>query len=89
MEKLAGVSVDSRYQVPSAHITIARFINDLEPDVVNRLLEKISEINLRLESSIVEWVLGSERAGVFRSGRIWYGGGWSEGHGLTIEEVQS
>lgn len=89
VESLANISVDSRYQVPSAHITIARFIDEIGPDTVKALLAKISELNEMLEASTLEWKIGTERASECRCGRIWYGGGWSEGHGLSIEEALS
>lgn len=89
VEQIAGVAVESRYQVPSAHITIARFINDIDPEAVQRLLAKILELNKLLEASSVVWRIGSERASECRCGRIWYGGGWAEGHGLSIEEALS
>ena len=54
----AGVQVDSRYVVPSSHLTIGRFIdsNDFasstgssDPEKIKRLVEKIEEINGWLE----------------------------------------
>lgn len=93
---LAGVSVESRYQVPSAHITIARFIDNLpSKDAVDALLNEILEINKYLDSPIepysdpekFSWKIGSERASECRCGRIWYGGGWSEGQGLSLEQI--
>lgn len=87
MVSMTGVPVESRYQVPSAHVTLARFIDDVPPKQVKQLLAKITELNEQLASSDLEWTICSERASEFRCGRIWYGGGWCEGHALTVEEA--
>lgn len=55
----AGVKVDSRYVIPSAHLTIARFIqtSDLEGEdgkvdqsKMEKLVDKIEEVNAWLET---------------------------------------
>lgn len=74
----AGIPVDSRYQVPSAHITIARFIDQVSPDKLKALLAKAEELNGLLAASDLEWTIGDERPALVRSGRIWYGGGRTE-----------
>lgn len=74
----AGVDVESRYQVPSAHITIGRFTETVNGEIVDQLVDAIGQINDRLESSAVEWHIGQEREVEVRCGRIWYGGGWAE-----------
>ncbi|KAL2000651.1 hypothetical protein VTN02DRAFT_2790 [Thermoascus thermophilus] len=98
----AGIQVASRYTVPSAHITIARFVTQdgflregaaedgrpsgVDHDRVKELIEKIEEINRRLQSEYWpkedgnikqggEWIVGQEKGLDFRKGRLWYGGG--------------
>lgn len=87
---VAGVNVESRYQVPSAHVTIARFIKELSPDAIDSLLSEIEKLNQWLDAEYSDpskfaWRLGQERATECRYGRIWYGGGASEGQGLTLD----
>lgn len=89
VQNFAQVTVDSRYQVPSAHVTIARFIEDVPEQAVDALLEEILRINEWLQSSewkSLEWTIGDERATECRCGRIWYGGGWSEGQGVILDK---
>ncbi|KAJ5561055.1 RNA ligase/cyclic nucleotide phosphodiesterase [Penicillium sp. DV-2018c] len=97
MVRRANVSVVPRYSVPSAHFTIARFISQDEFTVegadgvervdhqrIKALIEKIEEINTKLENEYWaregqikdggEWVVGQEDL-VIRRGRLWYGGG--------------
>lgn len=91
----AGVKPVSRYIVPSAHLTIARFITQdgfvddsgqVDRTRVRVLIEKIEELNARLEAEYWpkedgsikvggEWILGQEKGVDFRKGRLWYGGG--------------
>ncbi|KAG5360802.1 hypothetical protein CJU89_3892 [Yarrowia sp. B02] len=73
-----GVQVESRYQVPSAHITIGRFTDTVCGDTVDAFVAAIDEINAKLEGNALEWHIGEEREVEVRCGRIWYGGGWSE-----------
>ncbi|KAJ5669069.1 RNA ligase/cyclic nucleotide phosphodiesterase [Penicillium macrosclerotiorum] len=99
MVRQASIPVASRYIVPSAHVTIARFINhdgfqvqgvdgkeDVDRTRVRLLIDKINEINQRLEVEYWpqaggtipkggEWVVGQEQGLVIRRGRVWYGGG--------------
>ncbi|KAK4613589.1 hypothetical protein CLAFUW4_09406 [Fulvia fulva] len=85
-----GVKVASRYVIPSAHLTIARFIEtgDLEdgsgkvdPSMVKRLVSKIEEINKWLEREYwakeekIEWNVGEDVGLEFRKGPLWYGAG--------------
>lgn len=88
VQNFANVTVDSRYQVPSAHVTIARFIEDVSERAVDALLEEILKINewLEQEWKSLEWTIGDERATECRCGRIWYGGGWSEGQGVVLDK---
>ncbi|KAL1982356.1 hypothetical protein VTN96DRAFT_1387 [Rasamsonia emersonii] len=91
----AGVKPVSRYIVPSAHLTIARFITQdgfvddsgrVDHTRVRALIEKIEELNARLEAEYWpkedgsikvggEWIIGQEKGVDFRKGRLWYGGG--------------
>ena len=83
----AGVGVDSRYVVPSSHLTIARFIESgLGKEGVRALVEKIEEVNAWLEEEYWpkgdagikeggEWIVGEETGLVCRAGTLWYGEG--------------
>jgi hypothetical protein len=76
--KATGVSIDSRYVVPSSHITIARFLTQEDhdsPEKMNVFVEKIEVLNKGLEAEEVEWVVGSEKGLDCREGTLWYGGG--------------
>lgn len=89
MVRQAKIHVASRYMVPSAHITIARFINhngflkdgvgSFDKERVKSFIDRVEDINQRLESipaqQGVEWVIGKEQGLVIRRGRLWYGGG--------------
>ncbi|KAF5487034.1 hypothetical protein CGCS363_v013031 [Colletotrichum siamense] len=83
-----GVQIESRYQVPSAHITLGRFLGETDhatPAARRRWVEAIDEINGWLESEVWgsegerewcgEWVVGQERGLDARNGPLWYGGG--------------
>lgn len=96
-----GVKVDSRYVVPSAHLTIGRFIDasdfareggsdtsSPDPTKVKALVEKLEEINERLQKECwpddaggsasgkaFEWIVGQEKGLSNRKGTLWYGGG--------------
>lgn len=74
-----GVDVDSRYVVPSSHLTIGRFIRSLdferedgapEPEKMKRLVERIEELNAWLE---IEYWPNAEGS------RIKEGGEWIVG----------
>lgn len=83
----AGVDVGSRYQVPSAHITLGRYLTHSDHDTPEKRkawVEAIDEINTWLEKEIWdrddaeligEWVVGQERGLDVRNGTLWYGGG--------------
>jgi hypothetical protein len=87
MARDAGVTVDSRYVVPSAHITLGRFLNHDDhatPEQRRKWVEAIDEINEWLEREIWgqpdgevvgEWVVGQEKGLDVRVGTLWYGGG--------------
>ncbi|KAI0443726.1 RNA ligase/cyclic nucleotide phosphodiesterase [Xylaria telfairii] len=85
--KEAGIDIDSRYVVPSAHITLGRYLtheNHATPeqrkqwvdaiDTVNEWLEK--EVWGKSDSEVIgEWVVGQEKGTDIRVGTLWYGGG--------------
>ncbi|KAI1483021.1 RNA ligase/cyclic nucleotide phosphodiesterase [Daldinia eschscholtzii] len=85
--KNAGVTVSSRYVVPSAHITLGRYLTDADhatPEQRKRWVDTIDEINAWLEAEvwdnpesrlIGEWVVGQEKGLDVRVGTLWYGGG--------------
>jgi hypothetical protein len=84
-----GVSVDSRYVVPSSHITIGRFLTQDDHDTPEKMInwiKKIEQLNAWLEEEFWpkengkrredgEWIVGQERGLDFREGTLWYGGG--------------
>ncbi|KAJ5730087.1 RNA ligase/cyclic nucleotide phosphodiesterase [Penicillium malachiteum] len=101
MVRQAGIPVASRYIYPSAHLTIARFINhdgfsvkgtegnEVDRSRVKLLIDRITEINQKLENEFWprvdgsipdggEWIVGRDRGFVIQRGRLWYGGGDSE-----------
>lgn len=84
----AGVGVEARYQVPSAHITLARYLGTEDHGTVEqrrRWVGKVEEVNAWLEKEvwgvrgefIGEWIVGQERGLDLRCGTVWYGGGRS------------
>ncbi|KAL4725402.1 hypothetical protein ACLX1H_007549 [Fusarium chlamydosporum] len=82
-----GVVVGSRYQVPSAHITLGRYLNHDDHDTPEKRanwVKAIDEINAWLEKEVWdnpdseyngEWLVGHERGLDARNGTLWYGGG--------------
>ena len=90
LSESTGVQVDSRYIVPSSHLTIARFVTQkdfakdaeegLDPEKVVKLVRKLEEINAELESqywlkSAGTWTVGEQKGLDCRNGTLWYGGG--------------
>jgi hypothetical protein len=86
--KETGVSIDSRYVVPSSHTTIARFLTQEDHDSSEKMkvfVEKIEGINRWLQDEYWEggkgkvkegeWIVGSEKGLDCREGALWYGGG--------------
>lgn len=80
----AGVEVGSRYVVPSAHLTVGRFVSEGGFEVAE-LVAAVEEVNGWLEKEVWgkegkggEWVVGEERGLEVRSGTLWYGGGRRE-----------
>lgn len=82
-----GVDIGSRYVVPSAHITLGRYLSqgDHATDEMRECwVQTIDDINRWLENEvwevadgefIGEWIVGQERGLDARSGTLWYGGG--------------
>ncbi|KAG9239647.1 RNA ligase/cyclic nucleotide phosphodiesterase [Amylocarpus encephaloides] len=84
-----GVEVDSRYVVPSSHITLGRFLAQDDHDGEKKMegwLKKIDDLNIWLEDEYwpregaerredAEWIIGQEKGLDFRKGALWYGGG--------------
>lgn len=82
-----GVEIGSRYVVPSAHITLGRYLTQTDhatPEQRQRWIQTIDEINSWLEKEvwdvakgefIGEWIVGQERGLDARCGTLWYGGG--------------
>jgi hypothetical protein len=84
--KETGVDVDSRYVLPSAHITVARFVEKEGLKGKERMKEWMDEIEkinvwLRNEMKHVSWEVGEEKGLDCRRGRLWYGGGETIGLG--------
>lgn len=80
------VKIESRYVVPSSHITVGRFLTqDDHVGKMNKWIEAIEEINAWLEheywpkEDIIaeggEWIVGQEKGLDCREGTVWYGGG--------------
>lgn len=78
-----GVAIGSRYTVPSAHVTVARFVTAggvecWDPRRREEWVRGIERINAWIErewTGRVRWVVGEERGVEFRRGLLWYGGG--------------
>ncbi|KAL2264456.1 hypothetical protein VTK26DRAFT_21 [Humicola hyalothermophila] len=82
-----GVPIASRYVVPSAHITLGRFLSQKDhetPELRQHWIQTIDDINAWLENEvwgakggefIGEWIVGQEKGLDARCGALWYGGG--------------
>jgi hypothetical protein len=90
--KRHGTAVDSRYVVPSSHLTIARFVDNapfmkttegsestIDPVKVQKLIAKIEEINAWLEDKY--WPKGPNEP-------IPEGGEWIVGQGQGLDCMQ-
>lgn len=87
MTKDSGVEIGSRYQVPSAHVTLGRYLTDKDHDTPQKReswVRAIEEVNQWLMDEvwdkpeaqfIGEWIVGQERGLDARNGTLWYGGG--------------
>ena len=83
----SGVEVGSRYQVPSAHITLGRYLTHEDHDTPEKRkawVETIDQLNAWLEEEVWdlegaafngEWIVGQEKGLDARNGTLWYGGG--------------
>lgn len=83
------VPINSRYVVPSSHITVGRFLTQEDHDSAEKMelfINKIDEINTWLQEEYWpkddgkrreegEWIVGQEKGLDFRQGALWYGGG--------------
>jgi hypothetical protein len=84
-----GIAIDSRYIVPSSHVTLGRFLVQSDhdtPEKMEKFIGLIEEINGWLEETFWpkegkgrnlngEWIVGQEKGLDFREGVLWYGGG--------------
>lgn len=87
LARAAGVGVASRYVVPSAHITLGRYLGQEDhatPAMREKWTRAIDEANAWLEREVWdraegpfvgEWIVGQEKGLDARSGCLWYGGG--------------
>lgn len=93
MSKKTGVTIASRYTVPSSHLTIARFVTQrditkcqgqkIDTKMVADIVSGLEKINADLElkywrKGAGKWVVGEERGLDCRRGTLWYGGGETE-----------
>ncbi|KAI0858109.1 RNA ligase/cyclic nucleotide phosphodiesterase [Xylaria cubensis] len=81
--KEAGITVDSRYVVPSAHITLGRYLTHEDhatPEQRKKWVDAIDNVNEWLEREvwgkadskvIGEWVVGQEKGIDVRVGTLW------------------
>lgn len=63
-----GVDIRPRYNAPSAHITIMRFVDELKETDLNSLLSQIQVVNTSLTNT--KWKVSNCE---FNYGHIWYG----------------
>ena len=94
----AGVEVASRYVLPSAHLTVARFVDQsiYEGEGVEGLVKGVEEVNEWLRESTwgreggeggVQWIVGEGKGLVCRKMRVWYGDGESDYEGKGFAEL--
>lgn len=81
----AGIVAASRYQVPSAHVTLGRFIHGDDHDTLEKRdlwISTIDKINSWLEQEVWdqsqgdfvgEWHVGNEKGLEAACGPVWYG----------------
>jgi hypothetical protein len=87
LSESTGVKIESRYVVPSSHITVGRFLtqDDHKGEKMKTWIALIEEINAWLEREFWprdgaikeggEWIVGQEKGLDCREGTLWYGGG--------------
>lgn len=98
MAKATEVGMGPRYVVPTAHITIARFLSQDDhdtPEKMREFIQTIEHINDSLKrdywpedealGSDGEWVVGQGKGLDCREGAVWYGGGETERLGKGFE----
>lgn len=87
--RASGVEVGSRYQVPSAHITLGRFLSNKDHDTEQKRSNWVKAIDITNKwlmnecwsqhdastEFIGEWIVGQQTGLDARSGTLWYGGG--------------
>lgn len=80
------VAVGSRYVVPSAHITLGRFLGkEVEAKTVVEVVEGINAwLGEEYSGKKGEWRVGEELGLCFRKGTLWYGGGETVGLGKGL-----
>ncbi|KAH8602230.1 RNA ligase/cyclic nucleotide phosphodiesterase [Bisporella sp. PMI_857] len=97
-----GVSVDSRYVVPSSHITLARFLvqdDHDSPEKMKAFLDGVDSLNSWLQEMYWpsdgndrvpegDWIVGEEKGLDCREGQLWYGGGRTVRLGKGFEREQ-
>jgi hypothetical protein len=87
LSRSSEVDIASRYVVPSAHITLGRYLTQADHETLelrDRWIKTIEGLNQwlrdevwdREDSGFVgEWIVGQERGLDIRTGQLWYGGG--------------
>ncbi|KAI5478561.1 hypothetical protein MNV49_004820 [Pseudohyphozyma bogoriensis] len=70
----SSITPSARYAVPSAHVTVARFLRPLEEKEVAELVGFVRGVNSRLEREELEWRVGEE-GWECKAGLVWYGEG--------------
>lgn len=102
LARAAGVEIESRYVVPSAHVTVGRFVTAEDHGTREKMegwVEGLERINEWLVGRYwpreggeeggggMEWVVEDEL--VLRMGRLWYGGGETlAGEGVVWEGLK-
>lgn len=69
------VEVKGRYVVPSAHLTIGRYLRELSEQEMRGLGEAIEWVNRELGEMGGKWTVGEEVGLEVREGACWYGDG--------------
>lgn len=87
LARTTSVHIDSRYVVPSAHITLGRYLmqdDHATPEQRESWVKAIDDINAWLQRQVWdrsdgefvgEWIVGQEKGIDVRCGTLWYGGG--------------
>ena len=86
VKKFSPTPPEPRYQLPSAHITLGRYLTQDDHGTQEQRgawVAAVNEVNRWLEEEvwsgrsefIGEWVVGQEKGLEMRAGTVWYGGG--------------